>query len=180
MSTAIPNQWKEDFQDNITHQNSLLEGERSWHTTYVWMQIGVCIAMCIIGTISNVLVIYFANQTDMTGSLQYLNRTVRNLAVADLLYSILGAPLALVYGYWGKSVSYIIEEFLLCPNIVYLAIFETRAIQQTVLCSIFDYPINQVILEKWTPSGKMDKRGSLCYYQCLKTCCVLLAPILLH
>ena len=44
------------------------------------------------GLVLNSLVIYFANQNRLTGSLAHLNTVVKHLAVSDLMFALLACP----------------------------------------------------------------------------------------
>ena len=64
--------------------------------------VAVCTLIVMIGAIFNCLVIYFASKTPMTGTLRHLNTVVRQLAISDFLYCILGWPFLAVYFKMGK------------------------------------------------------------------------------
>ena len=68
-----------------------------------WAVSIVCILVVLFGVIANILVIYFAHQEPWTGTLRYLNKAVKHLAIADLLYGVLGIPLTLSYWKMGKN-----------------------------------------------------------------------------
>ena len=71
------------------------------HEIFIWVSIAVCILTSAIGIAGNGLVIYFANQNTLDRKFRYLNKVVKQLAVADFLYSILAAPLQMVY--WAEG-----------------------------------------------------------------------------
>ena len=71
------------------------------HQIFILISIVVCILTSIIGIAGNGLVIYFAIQKTLDRKFRYLNKVVKQLAVADFLYSILAAPLQMVY--WAEG-----------------------------------------------------------------------------
>ena len=56
----------------------------------------------IIGIIGSSLVIHFSTKGRGTGVLRHLNQVVKNLAIADLLYALCGAPLFIKFSIWSK------------------------------------------------------------------------------
>ena len=68
-----------------------------------WTAAAVSTLMTILGTIANCLVIYFSIQEPWTGTLRYLNKVVKHLAVSDLLLGVLATPFCLVYWKMGKT-----------------------------------------------------------------------------
>ena len=63
----------------------------------------ICTLIVILGAVANALVLYYAKQEPPTGTLSHLNRVVKHLAVSDLLYGVLGTPLALAHWKISKS-----------------------------------------------------------------------------
>ena len=68
-----------------------------------WIIIAFCIVVCITGIVGNGLVVYFVIRKDETGAFRHINKIVRNLAITDFLYSLIGAPLLMVQWTWSKS-----------------------------------------------------------------------------
>ena len=69
---------------------------------FFWFTIAITALSCIFGVFGNGLVIYLAHQNPERGASVYLNRVVRNLAVTDFLYCIVGIPLTAIWYIWGK------------------------------------------------------------------------------
>ena len=71
--------------------------------TCMWVLIVICTLTSIIGVLGNACVLYFANSyKNGFETAHYLNKVVKHLAGADLMYSILGAPLQMLYWAQGK------------------------------------------------------------------------------
>ena len=102
MNITPPTQGPADPLPNRDH----MKGE-----TWNWVLIVLCVLMCIIGMIGNGLVIYTANRNPKAEAFRHLNKVVRNLAVTDLLFCILGAPLKLTYWIWSKILIAFMIEF---------------------------------------------------------------------
>ena len=67
-----------------------------------WIIVTFCIVICITGIIGNSLVVYFVHKTHNTGAFRHLSRVVRNLAINDFLYGLIGAPLLMARWTWGN------------------------------------------------------------------------------
>ena len=73
------------------------------HEIWIGILCVVCALTSILGAIGNGLVIYFAHShKSQFRTFRYLNKVVQQLAVTNFLYSILAAPLQMVYFYQGK------------------------------------------------------------------------------
>ena len=73
------------------------------HEVWIGVLIVVCALTSLLGAIGNGLVIYFAHsQKGQFRTFRYLNKVVQHLAVTNFLYSILAAPLQMVYFDQGK------------------------------------------------------------------------------
>ena len=64
---------------------------------WFWFLMGMFMLISIIGMIGNGLVIYVANQNLKTGPIRHLNKVVRNLAITDFMWNILGVPVFMIY-----------------------------------------------------------------------------------
>ena len=69
---------------------------------FLWSYIAIATLCGLIGGLGNGLVIYLGNRNPKSGAFVYLNKVVRNLAVTDFLYCVLGIPLLGIYYFWGK------------------------------------------------------------------------------
>ena len=77
---------------------------------FLWSYITIAILCCLVGGFGNGLVIYLANRNPERGAFVYLNRVVRNLAITDFLYCVLGVPLLAIWYYWGKHSFYLVYQ----------------------------------------------------------------------
>ena len=68
-----------------------------------WITVVVSIITFVITIIGNGMVIFVGCRKQKTKSLKNLNNAVRSLAIADLLFGIVGMPVITLYSYWGKS-----------------------------------------------------------------------------
>ena len=68
----------------------------------LWSCTAIASLCCLIGVFGNGLVIYLAHQNPKRGAFVYLNQAVRNLALTDLLYCLVGIPLLIIWYHWCK------------------------------------------------------------------------------
>ena len=69
----------------------------------MWVLTAFCALTSMVGILGNGFVLYFASSHKSEfGTFRYLNKVVKHLAVADLMYSILAAPLQMLYWTQGK------------------------------------------------------------------------------
>ena len=72
----------------------------------MWVLCAVCALTSIVGFLGNGFVLYFAHSHKSEfGAFRYLNKVVKHLAVADLMYGVLAAPLQMLYWTQG-TISY--------------------------------------------------------------------------
>ena len=69
---------------------------------WFWTTAAISTLIVIFSIVSNILVIYFANQKPLLGALRYLNTVVKHLAVSDLLYGVLSCPFIIAHWRMGK------------------------------------------------------------------------------
>ena len=72
------------------------------HETQFAIENGISVLLALIAMAGNGFVIYVATRKKNRGTLRYLNRTVKSLAITDFLFGLLGIPLSIVYYYWSK------------------------------------------------------------------------------
>ena len=85
--------------DNLNKTTSCPEGELD---TLWWVAIVSYWCVAVFTVVGNSLVIYAAYGNKNTGPLRYLDEAVKSLAVADLLFGLLGTPLMTINAYLGK------------------------------------------------------------------------------
>ena len=71
--------------------------------TTFWVSVALCLLMGIVSALGNGLVLYVASKKDDFGGFCQINWVVKNLALSDLLFGIIGCPLTIVFWYWGKK-----------------------------------------------------------------------------
>ena len=54
-------------------------------------------------TLGNGLVLYISNKNQDFGGFREINSVVKQLAMSDFLFGVLGCPLTIVWWYWGKK-----------------------------------------------------------------------------
>ncbi len=85
---------------------------------FFWFTIAITALGCTFGVFANGLVIYLANQNPERGTFAYLNSVVRNLAITDFLYCVVGIPLTATWYIWGKLWFYLgLKHFLHQPTL---------------------------------------------------------------
>ena len=62
----------------------------------------ICVLMGIGTVLGNLIVIVTVTRKKSSGIFRYVNEVVRNLAITDALFGLVGVPLTMVYWYWGK------------------------------------------------------------------------------
>ena len=75
-----------------------------------WFWIGIAVYMCIavVAVIGNGLVLYAAYGNRNMGPLWYLDNAVKSLAVADMLFGLIGVPCKIISDYYtGEFNSFI-------------------------------------------------------------------------
>ena len=73
-------------------------------TSYVIFLVNmvICVLMGIGTILGNLIVIITITRKKSSGIFRYVNEVVRNLAITDALFGLVGVPLTMVYWYWGK------------------------------------------------------------------------------
>ena len=54
-------------------------------------------------TVGNGLVLYISNKNKDFGGFREINSVVKQLALSDFLFGLVGCPLTIVWWYWGKK-----------------------------------------------------------------------------
>ena len=72
---------------------------------FFWVLVSIRVLVALIGIVGNSMVIHASIKSSNTigKSFRYLNRVVLSLAIADLLYSLLGQPFDIMYWYYNLS-----------------------------------------------------------------------------
>ena len=83
--------------------------QHDFEETTLWVCVALCLMMGIVSAFGNGLVLYVSNKKDDHGGFCQINWVVKNLALSDFLYGIIGSPLTIVFWYWGKK-----TRFKLC------------------------------------------------------------------
>ena len=93
---------------NVTEGNAHINitASKQAEEVFLWFYIVIGTFCCLTGGLGNGLVIYCSNQNAKRGAFVYLNRVVRNLAVTDFLYCVVGIPLLAI---WSLSLIHISE-----------------------------------------------------------------------
>ena len=105
MNTSIPETLPlvdSPFNNATSRQEQLTPRPNSKYEGWFWLIVAIFTLIVAIGIILNSLVIYFASRNTLTGTLFHLNTVVKHLAVADLLYGLLGCPSLLISFKMGK------------------------------------------------------------------------------
>ena len=84
---------------NITNSESA-EDKASWIAFCFSAAISIIIG--IFSILANALVIYVSSTKYDSSRFQYINLVVKNLAINDFTYCLLGIPLTIVFWWWGK------------------------------------------------------------------------------
>ena len=71
--------------------------------TTFWVSVVLCLIIGIVSALGNGLVLYVSSKKDDIGGFCHINWVVRNLALSDLLFGLIGCPLTIVFWYWGKK-----------------------------------------------------------------------------
>ena len=75
--------------------------------TLFWVTVAISAILSVITIIGNVMVIFVGCRRKKTAALKNLNNAVRSLAIADLLFGIVGMPVIILDSYWGEAVIYV-------------------------------------------------------------------------
>ena len=67
-----------------------------------WIASAFCLFVALIAIIGNCLVLFATHGTKNSGQLRYLDNTIKSLAIADMLFGLIGIPLLIFAYYVGK------------------------------------------------------------------------------
>ena len=67
-----------------------------------WASVAFYVCISLVTVIGNGLVIYAAYGNRNTGRLRYLDDVIKSLAVADMLFGLIGTPFILISSYMGE------------------------------------------------------------------------------
>ena len=87
---------------NATSCEEKSSGQTAGKEAQTWVLMALTLLSGIMGILGNGLVIYFSKTGHLAGTFRHLNKVVRNLAIADFLFSILAVPCQVAYWYFGK------------------------------------------------------------------------------
>ena len=82
--------------------NNKYETEYEKHFTLFWSMVVFYLFLAVIAIDGNALVIYASHGKRNHSRLRHLDGTIKSLAVADLLYGMLGAPFLILAYYMGQ------------------------------------------------------------------------------
>ena len=85
------------------HSNNETFSAADVEETTFWVSVALCLLMGIVSALGNGLVLHVASKKDDLGGFCQINWVVKNLALSDLLFGIIGCPLTIVFWYWGKK-----------------------------------------------------------------------------
>ena len=116
-------------------------------------------------TLGNGLVLYISNKNKDFGGFREINSVVKNMALSDFLFGVIGCPLTIVWWYWGK------KSRNFCINLSHVKLYEIKMFLFLTYCFI-----NQYILGQFGDMGKFAMknqewkfavlRGFYFLYQC--------------
>ena len=86
--------------ENVTESSSDVVNTLSW--TVFWLSVVICLLMGMLSTFGNGLVIYISNKKEDLGGFREINWVVKNLAISDFLFGVVGCPLTIVFWCWGR------------------------------------------------------------------------------
>ena len=69
-----------------------------------WISAVLCFVMGMLSSFGNGLVFYLCNKKNDFGGYREVNWVVKNLALSDMLFGLVGSPLTIVYWTWGKII----------------------------------------------------------------------------
>ena len=88
------------------------EDETKPFTTF-YVGVVVCSLMGLVSSFGNGLVMYISTMKNDQGRFQYVNMVVKNLALTDFLYGVIGVPMNILFWYSGKAFCLLVIIFLL-------------------------------------------------------------------
>ena len=72
-----------------------------------WCTATLCMIAGVISILGNGLVLYVSFLNKDIGRFRYVNLVVKNLALCDFLFGLVGTPLTTLFWYWGKNINII-------------------------------------------------------------------------
>ena len=96
--------------DSNLRDEILISGYDS-STAIFWIDVVFIIFAGLFATAGNGLVLYAAHGNKNIGPLRYLDNIIKSLAVADMLFGLIGTPLIIFAYYIGTYFSYFTHKF---------------------------------------------------------------------
>ena len=91
--------------------NEVAEANASWIAFCFSAVVSTIIG--IISILANALVMYVSSNKYDATRFQHINWVVKNLAINDFIYCLIGVPLTIVFWWWGKQIfNYLYKTFL--------------------------------------------------------------------
>ena len=78
------------------------EFEKEIDATF-YVAVVACSLMGLVSSLGNGLVMYISVMKNDQGRFRYVNMVVKNLALTDFLYGVIGVPMNILFWYWGKT-----------------------------------------------------------------------------
>ena len=69
---------------------------------FYWVCVILCFVMGMVSCFGNGLVLYISNKKEDFGGYRQVNWVVKNLALSDMLFGLVGCPLTIVLWTWGR------------------------------------------------------------------------------
>ena len=89
--------------DLISNSSRASDAEATTASVVFWLCVSICIVLGIISSLGNGLVVYVSYKKEDFGGFRHVNSVVKNLALSDCLFGLIGCPLTIVFWYWGKT-----------------------------------------------------------------------------
>ena len=77
-----------------------VDNQTSW--IVFWCSAVLCMIAGMVSIFGNGLVLHVSILNKDNGRFRYVNSVVRNLAVCDFLFGLVGTPLTILFWHWGK------------------------------------------------------------------------------
>ena len=88
-----------------------VDGQTSW--IVFWCSAALCMIAAVISILGNGLVLYVSILNKDIGRFRYVNLVVKNLALCDFLFGLVGTPMTTLFWYWGKNISIIFIFYII-------------------------------------------------------------------